>query len=167
MFIPAQGKLCSKSSDIHIRDAVAADSLLLWKWANDPVTRANSFRTKAISWNEHQRWYAKRLASLDCRLWIMELKNVPVGQIRYDRITIDVAQVGFSVAHRVRGKGFGTLLLETTAPMASSELKVRWVRGITLSGNLASQRAFAKAKFTLFEQRRIGEHECFVFQRGV
>jgi RimJ/RimL family protein N-acetyltransferase len=156
----------STLGDIYIRNAVADDSFLLWKWANDPGTRVNSFRTELISWDEHQSWYSEKLASLDCRLWIMELGETPVAQIRYDRITIDMAQISFSVAPSVRGKGLGTLLLETTAPMASSELEVRWIRGITLNGNQASQRAFAKAQFSLFEQRRIGEHECLVFQRG-
>ncbi|HEX9663464.1 MAG TPA: GNAT family N-acetyltransferase [Candidatus Binatia bacterium] len=151
---------------ISLRLAVVDDAFLLWQWANDPMTRANSFNTEAISWDVHQNWYAKKLASPDCRLWIMELEQIPVGQIRYDRISADSAQISFSVAPVVRGRGLGTLLLELTAPMAARELGVRWMRGIAFSENQASQRAFAKARFTVAEHKRLANRECLVYQRG-
>ena len=40
--------------EINLRLAVVDDVFLLWQWANDPMTRANSFNTEAISWNVHQ-----------------------------------------------------------------------------------------------------------------
>lgn len=149
----------------RLRPAAYHDAALVWEWAIDPVTRANSFNSETISWEVHQSWYAKKLASPDCRLWIIELEQIPVGQIRYDRISADKAQISFSVAPRVRGRGVGTLLLETTPPMAARELGVKWVEGIALSENQASQRAFAKARFMVAEHKCIAKRECVIFQR--
>jgi hypothetical protein len=46
-------------------------------------------------------------------------------------------------------------------------LNVQRVRGIALSGNIASQRSFHKAGFTLKERTRIADRECLVFERRV
>ena len=86
MSIVVQGKGIHSLGDVNIRLAEIHDALLLWKWANDPITRRNSFNSEPIPWNMHQNWYVKKLLSLDCRLWIMEFQKIAVGQIRYDRI---------------------------------------------------------------------------------
>jgi RimJ/RimL family protein N-acetyltransferase len=125
----------------------------------------NSFNSKAIPWDVHEGWYAKKLTSPDCRVWIMELGRMPIGQIRYERISADTAEISLSVAPLMRGRGLGTLLLNMTLPMAAGELRVKWVRGIALSGNKASQRAFVKASFTMTERQLIDNRECLVFQR--
>jgi RimJ/RimL family protein N-acetyltransferase len=154
-------------ADVNIRLAAISDALLLWRWANDPVTRTNSFNSQPISWDVHQSWYANKLKAPDCRIWIMELGRMPIAQIRYDRISADMAQISFSVAPLMRGRGLGTLLLEMTLPMAAGELRVKWVRGVALRENKASQRAFAKASFTMTEPQLIDSRECLLFQRSL
>ena len=167
MSSPEQKEQINRFADLRIRRAVMHDAPLVWQWANEPVTRANSFNNKPIPWEVHQSWYAQKLASPDCRLWIMERGELPIGQIRYDRIDADVAQISLSVAPQMRGKGIGTLLLKMTFPMAACDLRVKWVRGVALSENKASQRAFEKASFTMAERRLIDDCECLVFQRRV
>jgi RimJ/RimL family protein N-acetyltransferase len=166
MSIVVQGKDIHSLADVNIRLAEIHDALLLWKWANDPVTRRNSFNSEPIPWDVHQSWCAKKLASLDCRLWIMELEKIAVGQIRYDRISADTGQISFSVAPFVRGRGLGTLLLEMTVPMAARDLGLKWVKGIALNDNHASQRAFVKAGFKVSEHQGGNGRECVVFQRS-
>jgi RimJ/RimL family protein N-acetyltransferase len=163
----APGKDIQPLGGINIRSATGDDACLLWHWANDPVTRSNSFSTEPIAWDAHQQWYGKKLGSLDCRLWVMELEKIPVAQIRYERISPDTAEISFSVAAHMRGRGLGTLLLEMTTPMASRELGIKWVRGIALRDNHASQRAFAKACFAVTGHHRIANRECVVFTAAV
>jgi RimJ/RimL family protein N-acetyltransferase len=152
--------------ELSLRSAQADDAYILWRWANDPTTRANSFNRSAIPWNSHRKWYAEKLASEDCRLWIMESDHTPAGQIRYDRVNAEIAQISLSLAPMYRGRGLGTWLLVSTPAMAARELKVERVRGIALSGNIASHRSFLKAGFTLKERTRIADRECLVFERG-
>ena len=42
---------------MRFRRATQKDCELLWKWANDPVTRDNSFSPAKISWDEHRDWF--------------------------------------------------------------------------------------------------------------
>ncbi len=58
----------NRQSEFTIRRAGVGDALLLWQWANDPLTRRNSFSRAAISWDDHQAWCAKKFAAPDCRL---------------------------------------------------------------------------------------------------
>jgi UDP-2,4-diacetamido-2,4,6-trideoxy-beta-L-altropyranose hydrolase len=154
-------------ADIRIRQAAVDDAALLWQWANEPGTRANSLNSKPISWDVHQDWYAQKLRSTDCRLWIMEHKELAIAQIRYDRISADEAQISLSVARQMRGKGVGSLLLKMTLPMAARELRVASMRAIALSENKASRRVFEKASFTIAERQLIDHRECLVLQRRV
>jgi UDP-2,4-diacetamido-2,4,6-trideoxy-beta-L-altropyranose hydrolase len=152
-----------------LRPATSADSLLLWQWANDPPTRRDSFNSAKISWREHEDWLRDKLASTASRMWIMQIGNLPVGQIRYDRIEScegRSAEVSFTIAAGFRGIGLGTRLLEMTAELAARELGVRWIKGISFIGNQASRRAFLRAGFEAVEQCIVGARECAVFRRA-
>jgi RimJ/RimL family protein N-acetyltransferase len=165
MSTPTKKENIDRRFEVDIRLATIQDGSLLWEWANDSVTRRNSFSNEPITWDVHQSWYATKLASPDCRLWILDFQKKPVGQIRYDRISSDTAQISFSVAPVMRGRGFGTLLLQMTPPLAALELGVKWVRGVALKDNEASKRTFVKASFNVTGQQVFETRECLVFQR--
>ncbi len=153
-----------------LRPATSADSLLLWQWANDPPTRRNSFNPSKISWSEHEDWLRQKLASIACRMWILQIGELPVGQIRYDSIEScegRSAEVSFIIAPGFRSMRLGTRLLEMTAELAARELGVRWVKGLTFLTNEASRRAFLRAGFEAAEQCIVGAHECAVYRRAV
>jgi UDP-2,4-diacetamido-2,4,6-trideoxy-beta-L-altropyranose hydrolase len=159
--------LCAATKKaLRLRAASQEDALMLWQWANDSVTRRNAFVAEPISWVDHEKWYAERIASLDTRFWILEYRRVPVGQIRYDRATGATAEINFSVAPAYRGKGFGTQLLRLTTDLASRELGVRTVEGSALMENRAATHAFIRAGFEVVEEKSIAGHACVVFRRS-
>ena len=158
----------NRQSEFTIRRAGLGDALLLWQWANDPLTRRNSFSRAAISGIEHQAWCAKKFAAPDCRLWIMQIGDLPVAQIRYDRVVSDIgvaADISFSVAPGFRGRQLGTRLLEATAPLATGELAADSIQAVALQGNEASRRVFLKAGFVAAEARRPDGRLCMIFRR--
>jgi len=158
----------NRKSEFTIRRGRVEDSLLLWQWANDPLTRRNSFSRAAISWEDHQAWYAKKFAAPDCRLWIMQIGDLPVAQIRYDRVVLDsgvAAEISFSVAPGFRGRRLGTRLLEATAPLAAGELAADSIQAVALQGNEASSRVFLNAGFVVAEARSPDGRLCMVFRR--
>ena len=158
----------NRQSEFTIRRAGVDDALLLWQWANDPLTRRNSFSRAAISWDDHQAWCAKQFAAPDCRLWIMQIGDLPVAQIRYDRVVSDMgvaAEISFSVAPGFRGLQLGTRLLEATAPLATGELAADSIQAVALQGNEASRRVFLKAGFVAAEARRPDGRLCMIFRR--
>ena len=153
------------ANHLWVRPARLSDAKLLWQWANDPTVRANSFHPEPISLDEHIKWYSEKLASPDTRIWILELNQVPVAQIRYDRVDTDTAEIGFSVVPDYRGRGLGTQTLVLTSSMACRELGVKRLKGVAFRSNEASVRAFTKAGFEHVGQEQISGKPCHIFVR--
>jgi len=153
------------SDDFYLRSAREGDRLLLWQWANDASVRRNSFHGGFIDWQAHEKWCAEKFSSADCRVWIMHIGALPVGQIRYERISADTAEISFSIARGFRGRQLGTRLLEASAEKAARELGVGRLQGAVKLDNEASRRAFLKAGF---EGRRecVEGEACWVFRRS-
>ncbi len=137
---------------LTVRPVDEGDRRLLWRWANDPTVRANSFNPAPISWEAHCAWFARQMGAADVRFWLLAADGVPVGHIRYDREG-DSAILSYTVAPGERGQGFGTELLRRTAARACRELGVRRVSGVTFTANHASIRAFQKAGFQQAQPR--------------
>ncbi len=150
---------------LRLRAAKKDDAYCLWQWANDSVTRGNSFEPAPIPWPAHKQWYEEHMASLDCRIWILELDRVPAGQIRYDRTDPGTALISFSVAPSYRRRSLGTKLLCMSVELAGQELGVKRVRGYTFEENLGSIKAFVNAGFALVGRETVAGHLCSVFQK--
>jgi UDP-2,4-diacetamido-2,4,6-trideoxy-beta-L-altropyranose hydrolase len=150
---------------LRVRRARFQDAEILWQWANDSSVRANSFHPQPIPLDEHIKWYKAKLASPDTRIWILELNQVPVAQIRYDRVHADAAEISFSVVSDYRGRGLGTEALILTSDMACRELGVKRLKGIVFSSNAASMRAFIKAGFECVSQEQVFDKLCHIFVR--
>ena len=73
------------------------DAALLWRWANDPETRANAFDHSPIPYDAHLAWMQARLASATTPWWIFFDSGEPVGQVRFD-LADTTADIDISVA---------------------------------------------------------------------
>lgn len=121
---------------ISFRRASLTDTELLFKWANDPETRKNSFHSEPISHEEHVRWFQKKLDSPATLILIASLGETPnssaegtssmvtdLATFTHPHATpIDVGllrlkkednrlMISYSVAPDLRGRGLGYLLL--------------------------------------------------------
>lgn len=143
-----QDSIIEEEQQLALRPAIPEDSSLYWQWANDPQVRENAFRSEPIPWEKHQHWFKNKLKSQTSCLWLLFRANKPIGQIRYDLIENNTAEISFSVAAEGRGQGAGTKLLKYTRRLASAALPIEKVIGLVLVENKASQRAFEKAGFT-------------------
>ena len=138
---------------------------LLWKWANAPGVRANSFHPGTIPFDEHVEWLQKKLLSPDTFIWIFYFNQVPVAQIRYDRLegNMDSAEIDFSVVSDYRGKGLGLKMLNLTTGMACNKLRVNYLRGVVLNSNKASASAFTKAGFKYQGKEQLYGKLCSIY----
>ena len=152
-------------SDLRLRPVTAGDTSFLWRLTNDPTVRATSYTHDPVPYERHVQWLAGKLASPDTRMWILEVDQEPVAQIKYDRREPDMAEVGFSVVADLRGHGLGTRLLELTADLACQALHVRRLRGRLFANNTASARAFVKAGYRLVEEFEIDQALCYAYER--
>jgi RimJ/RimL family protein N-acetyltransferase len=132
---------------LALRPASPADAELLWEWRNEKSTRLNSFDEAPIPWSSHVAWLERKLASRECRIWILQDDGHPVGQIRFEREN-GQAMVNYSIDAQHRGRGLGTEILKRSVPHACRELGTHTIAGVAKSSNLASCRAFMSAGFT-------------------
>jgi RimJ/RimL family protein N-acetyltransferase len=95
----------------------------------------------------------------------MQIGTLPVGQIRYDRMDANTAQISLSIARGFRGRSLGARLLGASAEWAARELGVRWLQGAVKTDNEASRRVFLKAGFECSEQATPTGGACWVFRR--
>jgi len=86
------------------------DADVLWRWANDPMTRANAFSRAPIPYAAHLRWLAGRLRSEATRIWIFSDGGTPIGQVRVDREDA-AGLIDICVAPGHRGRGYGRAML--------------------------------------------------------
>ncbi len=147
----------------HVRTVQPDDLELLWRWANDPATRRNSFSPREISLQSHSDWFHQTLASPRSRIYMLEIDGEPQGQVRYDKISSDEAEIDVSIAPEHRGQGMGTLALCLTRDLAINDLGVSRLVGIVMTSNLASSAAFRKAGFIEGDRRTVKGHECRIF----
>lgn len=123
-----------------------ADAELLWRWANDPETRRNSFTRTPIPYPDHRTWLAERLASETTRLWIFEDGGDPVGQVRVDAAG-DVAEIHIAVAPDRRGRGYGTRILAEAVHRFREENGRARLQASVLEHNVASLKLFGACGF--------------------
>ena len=67
-----------------LREVTGKDIDLLFRWANDPVTRQNAFHTEPIPYETHRAWFVRMLADRDIVKYILcsESPTQEIGQIR-------------------------------------------------------------------------------------
>lgn len=131
-----------------LRNVHEGDSRILWEWANDPDTRAVSFSSTVIPWQEHLNWFHTKVRSPHCRFFIAtDTQEVPVGQVRYD-LTSDAATISVSLDRRQRSKGYGNLLLRLSARALFAVTNIATIHAYVKPDNHASLRTFTKAGYT-------------------
>ncbi|MCR5607826.1 MAG: GNAT family N-acetyltransferase [Lachnospiraceae bacterium] len=132
---------------VRLRKVKDTDIDLLYKWANDPIVRKNSFNTDIIKYETHKVWFYKMMTSTSIHQFILVNDEIPLGQIRLNIIS-ETAEIGYSIAAEFRGMGYGSLMLK----LINDELKnnypnVKKIIAKVKTQNIASQKAFEKMNY--------------------
>jgi RimJ/RimL family protein N-acetyltransferase len=123
------------------------DADMLWRWANEPMVRANAFNTAPIPYAAHLRWLVKRLCSSATRIWIFSDRGRAVGQVRID-LAGPTAEIDISVAPEHRGRGYGRAMLAEAVRLTRSEWGADLrLRALVLDRNPASLALFRSCGF--------------------
>ena len=99
---------------VYLREATMQDMDLIYKWANDPVVRINSFNSDPIQYDTHVKWYNRVMSDESVLQYILMDDDTPIGQIRLN-IDGSEAEIGYSIASDYRGKGYGHIVLQLVA----------------------------------------------------
>jgi len=136
---------------VTVRLAMDVDCELIWRWANDPMARAQSFCTDQILWPTHVRWFERLMSNPDRVQYIAEFDGLPVAQIRFESED-DHAVVSVSVDHQFRGKGIGRRVLSEAISAFVTTRGVSELIAYIRPGNYASIKLFAGLGFELGSQ---------------
>ena len=137
---------------INLRKAAVEDRRLIWKWANDPLVRAESFASDAIPYNDHIEWFKNKIKSPDCYFFIAENNDEkPIGQIRFE-LKGKEAVVSVSMDQEFRNKGYGSKIIAFASKKLFRVSDVNVIHAFIKKGNAVSTSAFLKAGFILLEE---------------
>jgi spore coat polysaccharide biosynthesis predicted glycosyltransferase SpsG/RimJ/RimL family protein N-acetyltransferase len=137
-----------RSRDVTLRRVGTPDAVTLWNWVNDPATRAASFTTDPVPWEDHEAWLSDRLRDEDADLWLAEDAAGPWGLVRFHAVG-DTAEIGVTVAPEHRGQGLAAPLIRSgVRGLFASRPATRVVDARIRPENTASVAAFDAAGFT-------------------
>ena len=135
-----------------LRGVIKADSIDLWNWRNDKLTRSNSFKSKKISFKEHKRWFAKSLKNRARRIYVATKGTDKIGTIRLDFLNKKVIELSIMVNPDHRGKNFGKQMLKQLNDSVKEKYVNRIQKAIIKTPNVASEKTFSYAGFTKIHQ---------------
>lgn len=133
--------------EAHVRPAHSGDCVDLWRLANEPASRANSFSTEPIGLAEHRKWFAGKLAAPGVRLYVLECNGCILGQARYEQSAPGVAIISYALATALHGRGLGRRLVRTSALLALRELGTQTLLARVKRSNPASIRCLEASGF--------------------
>ena len=152
----------SAESDLVVRLAKADDCVEFFNWANDPAVREQSLTTSTIQWEEHKRWFAEKISSASCEIYVLEASGLPVGQIRFEK-SGSVAQINYSLDSIVRNRRWASVMLEMAMEQYLERGAVS-LNAIVKSENKRSRSVFFKLGFS--EDRSANPPPgCIIFMR--
>lgn len=119
----------------------------LWKWANDPETRANSFDSSTISLEQHKKWFLEKIQDPRCCFWMAT--NRELGKIGVVRFECDgkKATISIALAPHARGKGYGKKLIKSACHQIFASSGVDLILALIKPTHKRSIRAFEGAGF--------------------
>lgn len=146
--------------NLVLREVTGKDIDLLFRWANDPVTRQNAFHTEQIPYETHRTWFVKMLADREILKYILceeSSKRETVRDIGQIRLSIEgeEALIDYSVDEKERGQGFGTrMILMAEEKLREIKTDVIYCKGQVKYENTASARAFEKCGYDREEKEQ-------------
>ena len=129
---------------MNFRNAEEKDVRLVYEWANDPVTRSQSFNSDPIPYENHVVWFNSHLRDEDHMMLIFfNEENEAVGMVRFDNLE-DHVVIGINIAPDQRGKSYASRILSKAVKHRRSEMPVY---AYIKEDNIASVKSFTRAGF--------------------
>lgn len=133
---------------VFFRLVEVQDSQMVFDLANDPLTRANSFVSKEISWEDHCEWFNHRLQKVHCPFYIAyDLNNDVVGLVRFDEKRFGEYIMTINLTPEFRGKGLGCVLIKEALIKFRQDFNFDQISAVVKKSNAASIKSFLNAGF--------------------
>lgn len=154
---------------IRLRKATADDCRRYFDWANDPAVRQQSFSSEPIPYEQHERWFAAKLADPAECLYLLSLDEQPMGQVRFSLRgeQNEQAIISYALAAPFRGRGLAAPMLECALlQLAAERPKVQQLLGYVKNTNEASRRVFTALEFLARPTELYPDSSVFIASPG-
>jgi UDP-2,4-diacetamido-2,4,6-trideoxy-beta-L-altropyranose hydrolase len=155
-------RFLSLLAEIGYRRAGEQDLMQVFRWANDELSRRNSYQSEPIEFTTHRSWFTNKLKDECATLYIAVIDNKDAGLIRYE-IKDDHAIVGIMLDEAFRGAGLASRVLKDTAALFFSVSRVPILAYIKKS-NVASVRSFEKAGYQWLRDEVVHGADSYVYK---
>ncbi len=133
--------------NVKIREASFNDIYQYFLWTNEKETRLQSFNNERIIFSDHYNWFKRKIISKSCFLFIMELNQKPVGQIRFD-VENEMATISYSLDKKFRKKGLAKILIQKgIKKLLEKNKNIKLIQGYVKNTNKPSIYTFKKLGF--------------------
>ena len=136
-----------------LRKAKFDDKNYLYEWVNqfDSLSAKIENENKVIL-SEHEKWFYERLKDKNTYIWIIEnKKNIPIGQIRFQKKFFKYYDVDIYIIDKERKKGLASKALNEAIQISNSIS----LRALVKKTNLRSYNFFSKNGFFLKSEDQI------------
>lgn len=135
------------AAHLNIREATIDDEQSLYVWRNHPNIKEVSFNKHSITPEQHSQWFRHALLNPDRLLLIGELKEKPVGVVRFD-IDGNSAEVSIYLIQEADSKGLGQSLLRSAEQwLKANKNDIYTIKANIIEENSISQRFFTHAGY--------------------
>ncbi|HTN45682.1 MAG TPA: GNAT family N-acetyltransferase [Flavipsychrobacter sp.] len=137
---------------VTIRKADEIDVTITHLWANDDLTRKNSYSSEAIPFETHEKWWRSKMTDENALYYICEAGGADAGIIRFDKDTHTGCYViGVTIAPDFRGKKLTGTFLKVACTAFFAKHPEAVIDAYIKEENTASIKAFENAHFIYSE----------------
>lgn len=152
---------------LSFRLAGNEDVDLFFDWANDPLTRSNSYNKEPIPYEDHVKWFNQQLESTNNRFYVfLNEEGIPVGQVRISSDNLNEAIISLLVDIHHRGKGYATEMIEKASDdflLINSGYRIL---AYIFKTNQASCYSFLKAGYTCLKEDIIKSVPSYILYKS-
>ena len=133
---------------VTFRPAELSDLELFFALRNAPENRVWFFKSGEVALGAHTRWFASRLESPDCEMFVAELAELPIAVVRFD-FEGSVATTSIMLEPALHGRGLGAQVLNIGIAALSARRRTAAIVAEVKAGNTASLKLFGAAGFSV------------------
>ena len=119
------------------------DMKLIFDWSNDEEVRKNSFSSEKIKFEDHQKWFQKKINEANYYILFFVVDGKEAGLVRL-AVTDNVGTISYQISKEYRGKGYGKQMLKLLETYVLENNIATNLYGEVKEENISSQRIFEK-----------------------
>jgi folate-dependent phosphoribosylglycinamide formyltransferase PurN/RimJ/RimL family protein N-acetyltransferase len=134
---------------LSFRKAELKDVRLYFNWTNEKLVRSQSFISKPITFEEHNKWFLKKLLDVNTTMLIFIDGDDNIGQVRIEKFTNKQAKIGISIQRKFRGKKYAVKMLDLASNYFFKNNLDFTINAFIKKDNIGSIKSFEKAGYKL------------------